>query len=247
MGTGIISNTVKLYLIKCYCIQYIRIEEDRQEAVSQKSTPKRSYDSTRRKQQASQTRQLIIQAAGDLFLEYGYSGATIEAIAHQAGVSPETIYATFGNKRSLLTRLIEISLVGDEEPISLMERPGPQAVKSEKDQNRQIDLFAQDMGEIMSRMAPIFAIMRTAAKIESDIREMLDTLLENRLAGMRKFIGFLNANGSLKGGLTVDEAAETVWAITSAEIYDLMTIDRGWTPERYQKWLSDTLISILLK
>ena len=93
-----------------------------------KSSPKRRYNSTRRQQQAQATRRQIIEAARQLFTERGYTGSTIDAIALQAGVAPETVYAIFGNKRAILARLLETSLVGDEEPVPLLQRPGPQAV-----------------------------------------------------------------------------------------------------------------------
>ena len=208
---------------------------------------KRTYNSSRRKEQARQTRSQIVEAARKLFAERGYSGATIEAIAQEAGVSVETVYATFGNKRAILSKLIDVSIVGDDEPVPLMQRSGPRAVQQEKDQYRQIELFSRDIQEIMGRMAPIFGIMRVAAKTEPDISEMLQHILENRVHGMQEFITYLIANGPLEENITPGEAAETVWAISSAEVYSLLTIDRGWSSEQYGQWLAKALTKLLLK
>jgi AcrR family transcriptional regulator len=207
---------------------------------------KRTYNSSRRKEQARLTNRQIVEAARKLFTERGYSGATIEAIAQEAGVSVETVYATFGSKRVILARLIDVSLVGDDEPIPLLQRPGPRAVKQEKDQQRQVQLFARDTQEIMGRMAPIFGIMRIAAKTEPDISEILHHILESRVHGMDEFIRALIANGPLRADLTPTEAAETVWAISSAEVYSLLTIDRGWSSDQYEQWLAKTLTKLLL-
>jgi AcrR family transcriptional regulator len=207
---------------------------------------KRKYNSSRRQEQARQTRRQIVEAARNLFAERGYTGATIEAIAQEAGVAPETIYAAFGSKRAILARLIDVSVGGDDEPIPILQRPGPQAVQRELEPARQIQMFAHDMQEIMGRVAPIFGIMRVAAKTEPDIAEMLQNILESRLQGMQSFIHYLIANGALQADITPDEAAETVWAISSAELYNLLTVDRGWSGERYEQWLAKTLTKLLL-
>src|SRR5512139_1844715 len=89
---------------------------------------KRPYNSARRQAQARETRRQIIEAARLLFSEHGYTGATIEAIAEEAGVAPETIFATFGNKRTILAAVIDVAVGGDAQPVPLLQRPGPQAV-----------------------------------------------------------------------------------------------------------------------
>ena len=62
--------------------------------------PRRTYHSTRRTQQASQTQRDIVEAARQLFLKQGYAATSIAQIALTAGVSVEAIYATFGSKRA---------------------------------------------------------------------------------------------------------------------------------------------------
>lgn len=211
------------------------------------SSTKRPYNSKRRRMQANQTRMLIVEAARKLFSERGYTGATIEAIAQEAGVAAETVYAAFGNKREILSKLIDVSIVGDDRPIPLLQRDGPLSVHQEKNPHRQIEIFSHDIFEIMNRMAPIFEIMRIAAKTEPEIAEMLQQILNSRYHGMEKFIQYLSANITLQEYLTLAEAAETVWAITSAELYNLLTVDRGWSGEQYEQWLVKTLKKILLE
>jgi AcrR family transcriptional regulator len=212
-----------------------------------KSTkPKRPYNSTRRQAQARETRRQIVEAARKLFVEYGYAGATIEAIAQEAGVSPETIFATFGNKRAILAALIDVEVGGDDQPIPLLQRPGPQTVLQEHDPVRQLQLFAADISGILTRVAPVFAIMRAAAKTEPDIAELLKNLLEERLHNMAAFVQSVSAHSSLRAGLDDAQAAEIVWTITSPEVFSLLTVDRGWPRERYAHWLGDTLARLLL-
>src|SRR5439155_1248301 len=119
-----------------------------QEAMSQPTKPKRAYNSSRRQVQARHTRQQIAIAARKLFVERGYAGATMEAIAQDAGVATETIYAVFGSKNKVLLHLLDIAVGGDDEPIRLLDRPGPQAVFQERDQRRQLRMFAHDIAAV---------------------------------------------------------------------------------------------------
>ena len=208
--------------------------------------PKRQYRSSRRQEQAKETRGRILAAGLKLFSKHGYAGATMEAIAEEAGVALLTVYATFGNKRSILADLISVSVSGDDQPIPLLQRTGPQSVLEEKDPFRQIHLFAVDITEILKRVAPVFEIMRMAAKTEPEIAEMLVNILGKRLRNLGVFVQTLAANTDLRDGLDVPGATETVWTIASPEVYRLLTVDRGWTKERFAQWLGDSLTRLLL-
>ena len=158
----------------------------------------------------------------------------------------ETVYAAFGSKRTVLAQLVDISVGGDDEPTPILDRPAPQRARVERDQRQQVRLFAHDMGEIMQRVGPLFGVMRGAALTEPEIAELLQRVLNARLANMKVFAQWLERNGPLRAGLTTDEAAEIVWTQSSAEVHHLLTVDRGWTPERYEQWLGDILIALLL-
>jgi TetR/AcrR family transcriptional regulator of autoinduction and epiphytic fitness len=208
--------------------------------------PRRPYRSTRRQAQARQTRRQILAAARDLFIEKGYNGATLEAIARQAGVAQETIFAVFGNKRNLLSTLVDFAVGGDELPVALLERPGPQKVLRQGDPVQQLQMFARDIADILERVAPLFEVLRMAAKTEADIAELLQNLLAERMRNMEVFVGQLAAHSPLRQGLDATQAAEIVWGITSPEIYNLFTVDRGWPKEKYVDWLGDALVHLLL-
>lgn len=211
-----------------------------------KNVNNRQYDSAHRQSQALLTRKAITEAAHKLFLKRGYAGATITAIAKEAGVSAETIYATFNNKRGILVHLVNISIVGDEEPEPLLKRSFVKATTDEPDQHKQIAMFAQQMSDIMGRMAPIFDIMRTAAKTEADISEIRENILQERRAGMAYFVRSLVAHGVLRDGITIEKAADIVFALSSGEMFNVFVQDLGWSREKYVLWLTDALIAALL-
>jgi AcrR family transcriptional regulator len=214
--------------------------------VSQLPAPKRSYNSTRRQAQARQTRRQILEAASGLFNLRGYTGATIEAIAQEAGVAPETVYAVFANKRSILAQLVSLSVGGDEQPVPLLQRPGPQEVLLERDPHRQLQLFAQDISNILERVAPLFQVMRLAARTEPDIAGLLDDLLGQRLQNIQAFVQNLATHTQLLDGLDEVQAAETVWTVASPEVFTLLTVDRSWSKEQYTRWLVNSLSRLLL-
>jgi AcrR family transcriptional regulator len=211
-----------------------------------KKTKKRKYDSSRRKSQAMETRRLILEAARDLFIRNGYAGATIAMIADQAGVSQETIYAVFKNKKTILSDLVSFSLKGDDEQTPLLEQAKPQAILHLTDQKKQVELFAEDIAHIMVRMAPLFAIIREAGRNEPEIAEMLQEMLASRAENMKVVANALLSNGPLRKGIDVKYATDTIWALTSGEIFTLLINDRGWSREKYIQWLTDGLIAMLL-
>jgi len=182
-----------------------------------------------------------------LFFERGYAGTTIDAIAKKAGVSNQTIYAIFGNKLKILSFLMDISVGGDDQPMRLLERPEPQAVLHSTDQRQQLRMFSQGIAEILGRASPLFEIMRSAAKTEPKIANLLRHLLDERLQNMAIFVEHLAANGPLREGLDAAQASEIVWTVASPEVYRLLTLDRGWSGEVYAIWLADTLITLLLR
>lgn len=208
--------------------------------------PKRKYHSTRRQEQAHETRRRILLAALKLFSTYGYAGATIEMIAQEAGVASLTIFSIFTNKRTLLSALVGFSVGGDEQPVMLLNRPGPQAVLKETDPARQITLFAEDISIILERVSPVIEIVRIAAKTEPELAELLHDLLERRFRNLGVFVEHVAANSQLRDGLDFTKATEIVWSIASPEIYRLLTIDRGWSKDRFSQWLGEVLSRLLL-
>ena len=207
---------------------------------------KRKYDSSRRQAQARETRRQIVEAARSLFIKRGYNGTTIDAIAQAAVVAPETVYAIFGNKRKILSHLMDISIGGDDQPIRLIDRPEPQAVLHDTDQRRQIMMFSQGITEIMARVAHLFEIMRSAAKTEKDIEDLLQHMLKERLENMTIFVQRIATRGGLRERMEVSTAGELVWTITSPEVFLLLTRDRNYYTEQYAAWLQATLTRLLL-
>ena len=205
---------------------------------------KRPYRSARRREQAEQTRERVLAAAERVFGERGFEAATVNAIAAEADVSPETVYARFGNKRSLLVELIGRAARGpDSSPI--LEQAGPRAVAAERNQREQLRLFATDVVLRLERVGPLLGVLASAAQSEPDLATLLKGIHSSRRKNLRTFVDALSANGSLS--VNADAATDTVWALASPELHRLLTGMRGWSRHRYCDWLSATLSAALLR
>lgn len=208
--------------------------------------PQRRYDSALRKEQARQTRARMLDAAQRLFSERGYASTTMDAIAAEAGVAVDTVYAGFGSKRGVLSALMDVRVGGDDQPVELLDRSGPQAVRRETDQRRQVATFARDVTGIIERARPVDDVIRGAAAVDIEIAAMRANLQEVRFQNMRRFVSWLTANGPLRSGVGEDDAAAIVWSLTSPEIHRLLRVDRAWSTEQYAEWLGQTLTLTLL-
>jgi AcrR family transcriptional regulator len=204
----------------------------------------RRYHSERRREQAQQTRERVLDAAAKLFEERGFTGASVAAIAAEAGVSEETVYARFTNKRTLLGDLVSRAVRGDD-PRPVPEQEGPRAVLAATDQHEQLRIFAADIVLRLERAAPLVAIVAGASRSEPELAELISRLHADRLRNLRVLVDALAANGPLRLG--ADEAVETVWALVSPELHELLRRVRGWTRRRYCEWLADSLGRLLLQ
>jgi AcrR family transcriptional regulator len=208
---------------------------------------KREYDVTRRQAQAHETRRRILEAARKLFIQRGYAGATADAIAVEAGVSLQTIYAIFKNKRKMLISLMNVSSPdGTEDHLPMPQRAGAQAVAQEHDQRRQLQMFAEVVAYNLDQVAIVSKVMVDAAKTEAEIDRILQKLNQQRLENMSLAVQQVAANGPFRNNIDENYARDTIWTLTSPDVYLLLTRDRSWSKERYAEWLSDMLIQALL-
>ena len=215
--------------------------------MSKQKSPKREYDSTNRQAQADETRRRILEAARRQFMERGYAGATAESIAAEAGVAAQTIYAIFKNKKKLLIHLMNVSpATGVEDYTPMSERPTVQAVSPEQNQHRQLQMFVQVVANNLDQVAAVSEVIVEAAKTDPDFDRILKKLNKQRLEHMTLAVQQIAANGPFRGKMEEAYARDTIWTLTSPEVFLLLKRDRGWSKEEYAEWLADMLIRALL-
>jgi AcrR family transcriptional regulator len=210
-------------------------------------TVKRPYNSARRDEQARATRRAIVTAAARLFVARGYGATTIDAIAGAAGVSRKTVFASVGGKSQALKLAIDWAIVGDDEPVALLDRPHVQESLAEPDARRILREFAHDAGQIGSRIAPLVAAAVAAAGTDQEIMALVEAGRSQRLVGMRRLAQVLADRRALRPDLSVLEVADVLWLFNDPAVYHRLVLEQGWDPDRYEKWLADTLIRLVLK
>jgi AcrR family transcriptional regulator len=207
---------------------------------------RRRYDSSRRKEQAKETRRAVLQAARRLFLDRGYAGTTVGAVAEAAGVSVETIYKAFGNKAGLVKGVFDVAIVGDHDPIPMLQRESVARMRAEPDPRRKLLGYGEHLAEAGPRAGALQLLIRAAAASHPDAASVWEQMTTERLVGMTEFARHLHEGGHLRPDVSVDEARDVLWTYNSVELYDLLVVQRRWDPERYGRWIAEALIAMLL-
>jgi AcrR family transcriptional regulator len=210
--------------------------------VSDVKASRRAYHSPLRTDQAQQTRRRVLESARRLFVAHGYAGTTVAAVADDAGVSPETIYASLGGKRGLLEGVMDItgpheSAADDDQWWDMVARL-PEATE-------RLARMVEYSCRILARTRPVHAIIRGAADKEAFAAVLGRRLLRERLANQTDRIERY-LDGALRPGLSAADAGERYCALASPDLYHLLTVELRWTARRHERWLSDLLRAELL-
>jgi AcrR family transcriptional regulator len=206
---------------------------------------KRRYDSSRRRAQAKTSQLAVLRAAHDLFVERGYGRTTIAEVARAADVAPETIYATFGNKPTLLRRVWDITIGGDDQDILFHERPEIRAIRSQPDLVRRFEMHAAMFARTARRTAPFLMALAGAAATEASAADLLNEVSQQRLAGMSVMARDAAATGLL--AVSEEVCRDVIWATTDGTLWHRLVVERGWTDDRFAEWLAHTWIAAFVK
>jgi AcrR family transcriptional regulator len=207
--------------------------------------PVRKYDASRRQAQAKESRLAILKAAQSLFVEQGYGRTTIAEVARKAGVSAETVYGAFGNKATLLHRVWDITIGGDDEDVVFHERPEIIAIRNEPDLAKRFMLHAAMSTATARRMTPLVRAIQGAAGAEPAAAHMLAEMGRQRLAGMSVMAREAARTGQL--AVSEEECRDIVWACTDGTMWHQMVVERGWTDEQFATWLGTIWVKTLVR
>jgi AcrR family transcriptional regulator len=214
--------------------------------VATKDERRGSVDGNRGQARTRLARAAVIDAARTLFLERGYGATTIEAISARSDVPPATVYRLFSSKHGILKALLDVSIVGDDEAVALADRPHVRSLADDPEPTSQLAGFVRIAAQVNSRTAPIYRILVSAAASDPDAGAVLDELTRQRQLGQAVIARSLARGGALRPKLREREAADIIHALMSPEVYGLLVIDRRWSAERYERWLTGILVHELL-
>ena len=204
----------------------------------------RRYNSRLREEQGRATRRAIVAASHDLFVELGYAGTTIDAVAERAGVSRKTVFTAVGGKAVLLKLALQWALVGDDEPVPMRDRPDTQEQMTETDPERLLHLWAARMSEIESRVARLALVMEAAA--DPEVATIHAQSERGRRGGARAVARRLDQIDGLREGLAVRRATAIMTVLMEPLVYQRLVVESGWSVKEYAAWLEQMAAAALL-
>lgn len=193
------------------------------------------------------TRAAVVDAARALFLERGYAATTVEAISERSDTPQATVYRLFSSKLGILKALLDVSIGGDDQSVAMADRPQVRELLADPDPRRQLAGFAALLRELLGRSAPVHRILADAARSDESAAALLAEIARQRQAGQQRVARALARSKSLRPGLKERDAADIIHALASPEVYGLLVLDRGWSGDRYESWLTSTLGDQLLR
>jgi AcrR family transcriptional regulator len=194
-----------------------------------------------REAQIAQTEERIIAAATELFLENGYVPTTLEAVAKRAEVAARTVYVRFGTKASLFKRVVDVAIVGDTEPVGVLDRDWAQAWMTAPTAAERIAASAAIGRQIMQRTGALFAVAQQAAAVEPLIAGFWQQGREQSRQAQAMFWTRMADDGLLDPAIDLDWLIDTASLLAAAETYLLITRMTSWDLDTYQSWLAATL------
>jgi len=210
-------------------------------------TDKRAYSSELRTDQARRTRMQIVAAAAALFVERGFAGTTVDAVADAAGVSRKTVFTSVGGKVQLLKLAYDFAMAGDDDPLPMVKREALQQVIHEPDAYRQVELFSGFVTGAGRRIARLYMVLRGAAEVDPEAKDLFDRWEAERHQAMvdgpvRDFV----RKKALRADLKRAEAADILWFLVAPSTYHRLVNERGWSDARFRRWLEETIRSQVL-
>jgi AcrR family transcriptional regulator len=201
---------------------------------------KRPYKSLVRERQAGDTRRRIVEAAKELLQSEGYAGMTVEAIAKRAEVSAQSVYAVFKSKTGILTALLDQAAFGAD-----YEDAVRQALNASDPETR-LRLTARIARQIHEAQSAVFDLLRGAGVVAPELAKLEQQRESLRYEREERMIISLRKAGRLRASLTHATARDIFWMLTGRDLYRMLVRERGWSPQKYQDWLADTLVHSLL-
>jgi AcrR family transcriptional regulator len=210
---------------------------------STRVTVNRRYVSPRRQEQARQTRRAILDAASKLFVDPGYAATPLTAVAAEAGVAVQTVYAVFGSKRQLLSDLVDVTLAGDDERVAMAERSFVADIRALTGLRAKLTRYARHLAEIHARQVHVMLALAGAATADADAAAIWRKNHEDRRRGMGMFAADLAATGEVL--VSQERAADVLWLAQDIRNYDWLVRQRGWPVERFERWFVDGVAAVL--
>lgn len=210
------------------------------------SRPTRSYRSSRRAAEAQRTRRRILEAAGAAFVEGGYAGTTMRAIAAEAGVSVPTVELLFGTKARLLKAAIDVAIAGDDEAVPVLDRSWTSAALAAAGADEFLAVVARVLGAAQARSAGLVLAAFEGSSKDPELAELTAQMIRQRAITAGWIVDRLAGTADLRDEVSRQEAEDTMWLLMEPAVFDRLVRHRRWTVDRYQDWFARTARRLLV-
>ncbi|RZU72264.1 TetR family transcriptional regulator [Micromonospora kangleipakensis] len=207
---------------------------------------KRPYRSAARVAAAAATRLRIRAAAASLFTRKGYVATTMREVAAEAGVGERTLYDAFPSKAALFRHTLGVATVGDEQPVRVADRAEIRAAQQQLDARAAIGRTIEYTAALLDRAGDLIMVSVEAAGADADMRAAADAGASATHQVYLALTEELARRRALRAGLDATAAADILYALGSPQVHQLLCRHRGWSPERYRRWLEDVVAQQLL-
>ena len=205
------------------------------------SSKKRTYYSELRTQQSQETRARILASAKQLFELKGFDEVTIDEIAIAAEVSPPSVYAIFKSKRGILFTLMDEAF-SVEQRTELVEQ-----VYQEISPQRKLKIAAQIARQLYDAEKKQLSLLRGVSIVTPQLKKLENEMEKRRYKRQQESVEAMGKANVFKEGVSTTKARDIIWALTGRDVYRMLVVERKWSSDEYESWLSEILIWTLLK
>lgn len=204
---------------------------------------KRRYHSPLRVEQAAASRAAVIAAARELFVAQGYGATTLDQIAERAGVSKPTVFTAVGNKAELLKVVRDVSMAGDDEPVTITDRPDVAAIAAAGDLDRAVRLTARHIADVVARYHDVHEVIRGASGTDPVVADLWDRAEHERHVGAGHLLSRLGVARGPAGPRR--RAVDRLWLLMAPDNYHRLVVQQKWSRTAYERWLAEEIGSLL--
>jgi AcrR family transcriptional regulator len=165
---------------------------------------------------------------------------TIDAIARRAKVSAQSVFAIFKSKTGILIALLDQTAFGPEYEAAVQKALG--ATEPET----RLRLAAPIARQIHDAQSAAFDLLRGSGVVAPELAKLEQQREDLRYERQERMIRSLRDARRLRPDLTMKTARDIFWMLTGRDVYRMLVRERGWSSEKYQDWLADTLVRSLL-
>ena len=166
---------------------------------------------------------------------------TLEAIAEAASVSPKTVSAVVGSKTTILAELVNPDAF--DAPIQhLLDQ-----LRTSQKPVQRVELVVLISRRVYESLVSEFELLRTAGVVALELANLARQIETRRRQRQTYLIADLHKQGVLRHDLSLEEATDVLWSLTSYDLYRMLVVERRWEASRYESWLTNLLIEHLLQ